>query len=74
MESILPPLFSVRRPKSPPSLSSLPLSQFCLAAREFYLSLSSDQQRRKFVQTFESAADPGTPYADLLKCLKLSAL
>ena len=39
---------------------------FCLAAADFYAGLSDQRQKEKFIQTFESVASPGSPYAELL--------
>ena len=39
---------------------------FCLAAADFYTGLSDQRQKEKFIQTFESVAAPGSPYAELL--------
>jgi len=54
-------------PNSPPS--STPHEDkrlFCLAAADFYTGLSDQRQKEKFIQTFESVAAPGSPYAELL--------
>ena len=57
-------------PSSPPSSSSSTPHEdkrlFCLAAADFYAGLSDQRQKEKFIQTFESVAAPGSPYADLL--------
>ncbi len=42
---------------------------FCLAAREFYSSLDQGAKRDKFRQAFQAAAQPGSPYYDLLQML-----
>jgi hypothetical protein len=36
---------------------------FCLAAVDFYSLLSDRRLKEKFVQTFQAAAEPGTPLA-----------
>lgn len=43
---------------------------FCLAAADFYSSLTDPLQREKFVQTFEEVAEPGSPYTDLLATIQ----
>ena len=43
---------------------------FCLAAADFYAGLSDQRQKEKFIQTFESVAAPGSPYAELLATIE----
>merc|ERR1712037_404571 len=43
---------------------------FCLAAADFYAGLSDQRQKAKFIQTFESVAAPGSPYAELLATIE----
>merc|ERR1719362_2301434 len=43
---------------------------FCLAAADFYTGLSDQRQKEKFIQTFESVAAPGSPYAELLATIE----
>ena len=43
---------------------------FCLAASDFYSSLTDPLQREKFVQTFQEVAEPGSPYSDLLATIQ----
>jgi len=43
---------------------------FCLAAADFYVCLTDERQKAKFIQTFESVASPGSPYAELLSTIE----
>ena len=43
---------------------------FCLAATHFRQSLATEDQRLKFDAVFESVATPGSPFLDLLHCIK----
>ena len=54
------------RQASPAVLSHEDKRLFCLAAADFYSSLTDIKQREKFVQTFQAVAEPGSPYSDLL--------
>jgi len=43
---------------------------FCLAAADFYVCLTDERQKAKFIQTFEGVASPGSPYAELLSTIE----
>ncbi|RXG51472.1 Huntingtin [Armadillidium vulgare] len=45
---------------------------FCLAGAQFRKSLATEQQRNKFDDVFHSASSPGSPFEELLNCLKHS--
>ena len=45
---------------------------FCLAAADFYSGLTDQRQKSKFLNTFEEASSPGSPYSELLSTLDQS--
>eukprot|EP00088_Acartia_fossae_P017796 TRINITY_DN2019_c0_g1_i10.p1 TRINITY_DN2019_c0_g1~~TRINITY_DN2019_c0_g1_i10.p1 ORF type:complete len:245 (-),score=35.78 TRINITY_DN2019_c0_g1_i10:338-1072(-) len=59
-----------REDRRPAALSHDERRLFCLAAVDFYSFLTDVKLKQKFRETFESAAEPGNPYADLLAALE----
>lgn len=45
---------------------------FCLAGAHFRSSLATQQQRNKFDDVFNSASSPGSPFEELINCIKHS--
>jgi len=63
-------LYRGRGPEAITSTSHEDRRLFCLAGADFFTMLTDKRQRDKFIQTFETAAEPGNPYSDLLATLE----